>query len=229
MVCHVKAGECQLFMYILHLFASDAYFSSHVWKYQCLFLDGKSNIIGGSDTKHNGKSLRGQIIGGGDTVPPSIGNFMIDADLLRLGSVSMSLWRPEDFSSDVLVEALVKIDSIGKVISSKPAFGSTVEGDKSALAVTLLLMNLHLHAVDSKDCPANHKAIYLWASMIWFTSISGVSLVTKRNIVTETIAMMFLVVREDVLYTRYATSETLEQKFGDTRSVEREFRYVNLT
>ena len=65
--------------------------------------------------------------------------------------------------------------------------------------------------------------------MIWFTSISRVSLVTKRNIVTETIAMMFLVVREDVLYTRYATSETLEQKFGDTRSVEREFRYVNLT
>ena len=121
-----------------------------------------------------------------------------------------------DFSSDVLVEALVKIDSIGKVILSKPAFGSTVDGDKSALAVTLLLMNLHLHAVDSKDCPANHKAIYLWASMIWFTSISGVSLVTKRNIVTETIAMMFLVVREDVLYKRYLVNTGLTETLTST-------------
>ena len=124
------------------------------------------------------------------------------------------------------METLVKVENINKVIASEPAFGSTIEGNKSALAVTMLLMSLHLHASVSKDCPAKHRAIYLWSSMIWFTSISGVSLVTKRNIVTETIAMMFLAVREDVLYLRYCTSETLEQKFGDCRAVEREFRYV---
>ena len=68
MVCHVKAGESQSIMCILHYFASNTYFSSHVWLYQCLFLDGQSNIIGGSDTKHNGKALRGQIVGGGGHV-----------------------------------------------------------------------------------------------------------------------------------------------------------------
>ena len=82
---------------------------------------------------------------------------MIDADLLRLAGVSRSLWRPKDFASDVLVEALVKVENINKVIASEPAFGSTIEGDKSALAVTMLLMSLHLHASDSKDCPAKYR------------------------------------------------------------------------
>ena len=59
MVCHVK-GEFKMFIVgVLHLFASNTSFSSHVWLCLCLFLDEKSNVIGESDLKHNLKSLRG--------------------------------------------------------------------------------------------------------------------------------------------------------------------------
>ena len=137
------------------------YCPSHVWYCLCVFLDGKSCVIAGSDGNHNAKSQRGQIIGGGDTVPPSIGRFMIDADLLRLANVSRSLLCPKDFASDVLVESLVKVENINKVITAESPIGSTVDGDKGALAVTMFLMSLHSHAINSKDCSPNHKAIYL--------------------------------------------------------------------
>ena len=203
--------------------SNTCYPTRHTWLSLCHFLEGKSNVVAGSDTNHNSKSLRGQIVGGGDTVPPSIGRFMIDADLLRLAEVSRSLWRPEDFSSDLLVEALIKVENIIKVIKVESPIGSTVDGDKGALAVTMFMMSLHSYAVNSKECKAKHRAIYLWTTMIWFTSINGVSLVTKRNIVTETMSMMFLVVRDDVIYTRYCTSEMIEHHFGNCRGDKREF------
>lgn len=81
----VESRQVSAVHFILYSSASNTYFSSHVWQNQCLFLDGKSNDIGESDTKHNGKALHGQIVGGGDTVPLSIGNFMVDADLTSCG------------------------------------------------------------------------------------------------------------------------------------------------
>ena len=68
-----------------------------------------------------------------------------------------------------------------------------------------------------------HRAVYLWCSMVWLTSICGASVITKRNIVNETIAFIFLVLRSDVPNPRYCTSEPAEHTFGLLRTMIREF------
>ena len=80
-----------------------------------------------------------------------------------------------------------------------------------------------MHAVNGKDVPANHRALFLWCSMIWITSVSGVHITSKRNIVSETISNVFLSMRADVTKLRMLTSEPAEHGFGNTRKVQREF------
>ena len=86
-------------------------------------------------------------------------------------------------------------------------------------------MRLHLYAVNGKTVPAKHRAVYLWSSMLFFTStsISGASIVTKRNIVSETISFTFIVLCSDIFNARYCTSEPGEHYFGDLRGLIREF------
>ena len=83
------------------------------------------------------KSQRYQIIGGGGDVGDSIGKVKIDSDLLQLGGVSHDLIRPNAFASDNLVKALVSYETIKKAKDANVEFGSTIEGDKAALAATL--------------------------------------------------------------------------------------------
>ena len=59
--------------------------------------------------------------------------------------------------------------------------------------------------------------------MLWLTSISGACIVTKRNIVSETIAFMFIILRSDTLKPFLSISEPAEHFFGMLRQVIREF------
>ena len=100
-----------------------------------------------------------------------IGDYMIGADLLCIGGVSSKLMCPKDFAADNLAKTFVSYPTIEKVLSAKPQFGSTIEGDKGVTAMSLLFLHLHLHAVDGKKLPATHLAVHLWSSMLWVTSI----------------------------------------------------------
>ena len=91
------------------------------------------------------------------------------------------------------------------------------------MVLTLFFMRLHLYAVNGKGVPAKHRAVYLWCSILWLTSIYGASLITKRNIVAETIAFMFLVLCSDITKPRHCTSEPCEHTFGMLRIMVREF------
>ena len=62
----------------------------------------------------------------------------------------------------------------------------------------------------------------MWATVIWMTSITNVSVITKRNIVSTTIGMCFLMLRSDAPNPRHATSEPSEHTFGTIRSEKRE-------
>lgn len=197
--------------------------SSHVWTYICDYLSGQSNFSGATDCNHNVKSQRHQVIGGGGSIMVTIGTLMIDADLLRLGNVSQDLTRPVDFSSDLLVLKLLSFTVIQKIGDANPDFGSTSDGDKGALALTLFFMRLHLHAVNDQNVKPTHRAVYLWCSMLWFLSIDGASVITKRNMVSETITFLFLFMRSDVTKTRINTSEPVEHTFGMLRQMIREF------
>ena len=59
--------------------------------------------------------------------------------------------------------------------------------------------------------------------MIFLTSIKGTSVITRRNIVAEVIAFVFIVLCSDMPNPRHATSEPAEHMFGNMRQQIREF------
>ena len=63
-------------------------------------------------------------------------------------------------------------------------YDTTVE-DAGVLACAFIFMILHLYAVNVKDMPAKHRALYLWISMIFFFSMGGVNITTIHNVVSE--------------------------------------------
>ena len=105
----------------------------------CMFLCGSCDCTGAVDNKHNIKNDRYQFIGG--SCLPTIGNLVVDADLLRQAEVSADLLRVKDFASDKKVETLVSYKTL-KVLSSALSSGKAVGliEDAGALACTLMFM-----------------------------------------------------------------------------------------
>ena len=148
----------------------------------CKFLDGQARFIGSVDNKHNTKGDRYQLIGGSSLA--TVGNYVVDCELLQLSGVVKDLWRVHDFASDKLAATLFSYRSLKKFavgIEDGNAVGLTV--DACALALS--------HAVNGSHIPAKHLALYLYSSMLFFTSISGILMTSKWNAVTETIADLF--------------------------------------
>lgn len=194
----------------------------------CRFLDGDINHLAATDTNHNIKCACGQVVGAGSGLI-SIGECVVDSDLLRQAGVSQELIRPKDIASDLVVKKLVSYKSLEKLESLRDDGNNNISpNDIGALAATPFFMNLHLHAVNGNGVPAVHRVFFLWTSMIWMTTLSGVCITTKRNIVSETIAMIFLVLRSDVNKPRLLTSEPAEHDFGTTRTKKREFTACEL-
>ena len=92
----------------------------------------------------------------------------------------------------------------------------------TVLCVSLYFMRLQLYAVNCKKLDSIHRISFLWASMLWMTSMTNVCVITKRNIVTSTIGLVFLIARSDVSHPRHTTSEPCEHVFGNARRYKRE-------
>jgi len=188
----------------------------------CDFLSSKCNHVGYTDTNHNMKSWRYQIVGGSCVV--TIGKYVVDADLLRIAEVPRELWRPTDFASDLLVLKLVSYQTVKKLHDFHTKEKDNLSpGDIGVLMVTLAMTKLRLHAINSKDMDSNQRSVYSWVSMLWFTSLTGACITTKRNLVAEAISFAFLLLRDDVKRPRNLTSEPAEHEFGSYRSKIREF------
>ena len=84
-------------------------------------------------------------------------------------------------------------------------------------------MRAHPFGVNAKNCDARHRVLLIWSSMLWFTSLKGVSMITKQNIVCGAISMCFLIMPSDVPNPRYTTLEPNKHTFGMMQSVKREF------
>ena len=153
----------------------------------------------------------------------TLGRYMVCAYLLRTAGVAIDEWWPNDFAVDLPVLKLSSIETIQNLSQSIPEFGSTSEGDKGILALTLFFVRLHLHAVNRKSFPEKHHPVYLWCSMVWLKSISGASMITKINVVAETLSFVFIVMSSDVSKPRYFTSEPVEHFFGQLRTMICEF------
>ena len=118
-------------------------------------------------------NCRYQIIGG--YCIPTIGNLVVDTDILRQSGVSADLIKIKDFASNKLVEYLCSYKTLKKL--SDGVNNIATEGlfeDAGALSCTIFFMKLHLHSVNGLTVPDKHRALYLWTFMICFATLGGV-------------------------------------------------------
>ena len=168
----------------------------------CDFLSGKAIHLGFIENKNNIKNDRYQTIGGSCIF--SFGKIVVDAHIYLKSQVSTDLILPEDFASDLLVQKLTLCSTI-KILDDAISDGRTIGNieDTVGLGCTIFFTRLHMHAVNVITAPPKQRGIYLWTSMIWFTLLYGLNITPKRNLVSETIANGFLVLRSDFCKFRY--------------------------
>ena len=183
------------------------------------FLTGKADHVGQTDTNHNAKSLKYQIFIGGSCCA-SIGKFIFDQGLLTICGLPLELYRSGDFASDLLVLRLASLSTVEKLSTLTL---SQDAGTVGIMCLGLYFMRLNLFAVNSKLLDAQSRIVFIWASMLWVTSIKGISMITKRNYVCACLPLVFIAMRNDISNLRYVTSEPSEHIFGMLRYEKREF------
>jgi hypothetical protein len=153
---------------------------------------------------------------GGSGVP-LVGKYVANVDLIWQAGVPEDLFIVKDFASDKKFEELF-LDGTMKKIEDAMIDGRAIGliEDYEALAVTMLFLRLHLHAMNARLEVSQCQALYLWMLMILFTSLTGVNITPKRNMVSETISNIFIVMQSDIHNPCYCTSEPAEHGFGNT-------------
>ena len=89
-----------------------------------------------------------------------------------------------------------------------------------------MFLRMRSFAVNAKKVSWSDRAIFVWSSLLWFTSFhkpGSTMLSNMRNMVLESVAMLFLAIRSDVSQPRRLTSEACEHTFGSVRQLQREF------
>ncbi len=146
--------------------------------------------------------------------------------MIRQAGIPEDLFIVKDFASDKKVKDLFLYGTMKK-IEDAMIDGRAIRliKDYGALAVTMLFLRLHLHAMNARLEVSQCRAMYIWMSMILFTSLTGINITPKRNMVSETISNIFIVMRSDIHNHRYCTSEPAEHGFGNTWRSQHEFTY----
>ena len=164
-----------------------------------------------------------------------LGYYIIDPQMLVLCGVVKEIWRPTDWASDLLVLKLNSSDTVMKLLTlSDEDVGST-----AVLAITLYFTRLKLYAVNAKKANYRDRITFCWAGLLWITSLECHSkyggkkqstiATNSRNIMTETIGMIFSMARKGVKNPRYMTTEALEHTFGAFRAERREATVLGFT
>ena len=139
-----------------------------------------------------------QLVGGLCAV--TIGRCVVDADIFRQSGVSTELWRPTDFASNLLVLKLASCESVHKIHwHMSYSVSDALDFDVVSLMVTLTMIRIHLFSVNSSLMDLNQRAVFLWATIIWFTSLKGACIATNKNLVYEGVSLAFLLLRGDVV------------------------------
>ena len=91
------------------------------------------------------------------------------------------------------------------------------------VAITLYFLRTFLCAYNADDINSEGRISMIWSALMWFSSLEGVSKISKNNLITSSLGGMFLAVQKKVKNLRFATTEPLEHTFGTARSWRREF------
>ena len=104
-------------------------------------------------------------------------------------------------------------------------------GNLGVIMVSLTFMRLRSYAVNATVLEWRQRAIYTWATFLWFSSFhteGSTMLANKRNMVLESVGVLFLVSRDDVVHMRRCTSECNEHTYGFWRMLLHEFKMEQL-
>ena len=184
------------------------------------FMNGNSNTVVMTDCNHAAKNIRSQLVLGSDIVTG--GNALFDVGILHLAGVSVDLYRVSDYASDVLVLKLCSSDTIDKLLN----LVVTTQEDPlniAFMAISLYFLRTLLCAYNADDISSEGRITMLWSVLMWFSSLEGVSKISKNNLITSCLGGIFLAVQKRIKNLRFTTTEPLEHTFGTTRSWRREF------
>ena len=132
----------------------------------------------------------------------------MDPGLIIIAGVRKDLWRVKDWASDQVVTALASPDTVTRIASLRD---SEDTGSVALMCATMFFLRLRLYAVNGHNIPARERITYIWVSMIFLTSYSSKSVlgtnqknlsINRRNLVTETLGLVFACARPDVLALR---------------------------
>ena len=130
--------------------------------------------------------------------------YPMDPELFHIAGVGTLLWRIKDFASDFLVRKLCPSETVEKLYSIK----NEESGSIAMLGITLYFLCIWLHAVNAKVLGFRDRINLIWSCTIFITSLGYKSslrtkqqnmLANHRNMVTEAIGIVFLMVRDDIV------------------------------
>ena len=153
------------------------------------------------DPNHNVKNACYQMIGG--SCAACLGQYVVDMGLLFMSGVAQELYRPQDYASDAVVLCLCSHSFMKKIIK----YGSPDTGNAAVTIATLLMMLMRVYAVNTRKLSWKTWAAMTLMSMLWFlffhasdnTDNPHAMLPNKRHMLLETIALLLLVSRSDLL------------------------------
>ncbi len=196
---------------------------------QKLYLAGLSDHLSFTDTNHNIKNSWYQEIGGSGKTPALIGRYCFDVMLLKMFGAPRELLRPDDFESDALplklapsnvVRALLELETndTGNMMVSCVAVCNETKPLSDffylvtltqVTALSLLFTRMRSFAVNCPDAMPHERVFFHWLSTLWFTSFhsfGSTMLPNKRNMVLESVAVLFLATCSNVFKLRLRTS-----------------------
>jgi hypothetical protein len=183
------------------------------------FPKGKISYSAHTDTNHNVKNSRYQLVVGFNSVS-TIGVYMVDAGLLKKAVITQELYRVKDFASDLLVLKLASSATVATIIDLP---GQDLQ-TQVILSISLFFMRVHLCSVNCKGkVNAKQRVSMIWSSFLYLLHVDGVSIITKRNWATETVSLCFVMMRDDIMRPGRSASELSEHTYGSMRGISREF------
>ena len=72
--------------------------------------------------------------------------------------------------------------------------------DITEIVMAFYFCRLHLYEVNDDHVDAERRAVYIWTSMLELLAIFVICDTTRRNVISEAVALMFLVLRNDVCH-----------------------------
>ena len=101
----------------------------------------------------------------------------------------MRLISPKDFSCDSIVLTLYSEDTVSKLLSLN---GHQNPRSMVVTCLNLFFMKVHLFAMNTKHRLKSIERVQMvWHSLVWFLRIDGVSIITKKNYLSEYVSLCF--------------------------------------